>query len=68
MQNRFAQNLILKKQMKNLVKHEPINISIKAPCVHPVFGPPFTPNPLFQPQISDIHKIMKLHLNMGMKC
>ncbi len=54
--------------MKKLVKHEPINISIKAPCVHPVFGPPFTPNPLFQPQISDIHKIMKLHLNMGMKC
>jgi hypothetical protein len=47
--NRFAQNIILKKQTKKLEKHEPIQISIKSPCLHPVFGPPFTPKPLFQP-------------------
>jgi hypothetical protein len=47
--------------MKKLEKHEPIKISIKAPCFHPVFGPPFTSKPLFQFQISGIHKVMKLH-------
>ncbi len=43
--NRFAQNIILKKQTKKLEKHEPIQISIKSPCLHPVFGPPFNPKP-----------------------
>jgi len=61
MHNRFAQNIIFKKQTQKSEKHEPIKISIKAPCLHPVFGPPFTPKPLFQPQISGIHKVMKLH-------
>jgi hypothetical protein len=50
--NRFAQNIIFKKQTKQLEKHERIKISIKSPCLHHVFGPPFTPKPLFQPQVS----------------
>jgi len=34
------------------------------PCLHPVFGPPFTPYPLFQwyPQSKDIL------MNLSMKC
>jgi hypothetical protein len=42
-------------------KNDPRKISIKAPCRHPVFGPPFTTEPLFQPQISGTHKVMKLY-------
>jgi hypothetical protein len=56
MHNRFAQNIIFKKQRKKLEKHEPVKISIKAPCFHCVFGPPFTPKPLFEPQNSGITK------------
>jgi hypothetical protein len=25
-----------------------LDLSVKQPCLHPVFGPPFTPYPLFQ--------------------
>jgi hypothetical protein len=57
--NRFGKNINLKKQTKKLEKHEPMKVSIKSPCLHPVFGPPFTLIPLFQPQISGIHKVMK---------
>ncbi len=34
-------------------------IRVKSPCLHLVFGPPFTPKPLFQPQIRDIHKVRR---------
>jgi hypothetical protein len=30
---------------------------LKSSYLHPVFGPPFTPKPLFQPQISRIIKV-----------
>jgi len=41
-----------------------IKFSIKSPCLHPTFGSPFTPKPLFQwyPQSNEII------LNLGMKC
>ncbi len=45
--NRFAKNKIKKKQTKMLEKHELIKISIKSPSLHRVFGPSFTPIPLF---------------------
>jgi hypothetical protein len=43
---------------------EPIELSMKSPSLHPVFGPPFTPYPLFQwyPQSK------QLLLNLSMKC
>jgi hypothetical protein len=33
-----------------------IELYVKSPCLHPLFGPPFTPYPLFQwyPQENDI--------------
>ncbi len=33
-----------------------LELSVKKPCLHPVFGPPFTPYPLFQwyPQSKEI--------------
>jgi len=41
-----------------------LEISLKSPCPHPVFGPAFTPYPLFQwyPQSKEIL------LNLSMKC
>jgi len=41
-----------------------IYISIKSYCFHPIFGPTFTPKPLFwwYPQCKEIL------LNMGLKC
>jgi hypothetical protein len=57
MQNRFAQNIIFIKQTKKVGKPEPIQICIR----HPVFGPPFTPKPLFQCEMNDIYKVMKSH-------
>jgi hypothetical protein len=60
MHNRFAQNINFLKKGKKVEKHEPIKISIKAPCLHPVFGPPFTPKSLLEPQNSGMHKVMKL--------
>jgi hypothetical protein len=41
-----------------------IELSQKSPCLHPVFGSPFTPYPLFQwyPQSKEIL------LNLSMKC
>jgi hypothetical protein len=41
MHDRFAQNIIFKKQTKKLEKHERIEISIKSPYLHPIFGPAF---------------------------
>jgi hypothetical protein len=41
-----------------------IELSLKSPCLHPVFGPPFPPPPLFQwyPQSKEIL------LNLNMEC
>jgi len=27
---------------------KPIEFSVKSPCLHPIFGPPFNPYPLFE--------------------
>ncbi len=47
---------------------EIVELSVKSPCLHPVFGPAFTPYTLFQmspkrpiPSFSDIHKVMKFY-------
>jgi hypothetical protein len=41
-----------------------LELSLKSPCLHPVFGPPFIPYSLFQwyPQSNEIL------LNLSMKC
>jgi hypothetical protein len=41
-------------------------ISLKSPSFHPVFGPAFTPYPLFQ--FSSVCKVKKFLLNLSMKC
>jgi hypothetical protein len=40
-----------------------IELSINSPCLHPVFGPAFTPYPLFQWYLQSI----EILLNLSMK-
>jgi hypothetical protein len=41
-----------------------IELSVNSPCVHPVFGPPSTPYPLFQWYLPS----NEILLNLSMKC
>jgi len=48
-----------------------LELSTKQPCLHPVFGPPFTPYPLFQwyPQSKDILLNLSIEmLQLSTKC
>ncbi len=47
-----------------VIKGHAIESSRKSPCLHPVFGPPFIPHPLFEWG----RQSKKLLLNLGMKC
>jgi hypothetical protein len=65
--NRFAQNIIFKKQMKKLEKHEPIQdihkVTLPSPCLWASFHPqtPLSTSNQLYPQSSEIA------LNLGMK-
>jgi hypothetical protein len=41
-----------------------IGLPVKSPCLHPIFGPAFTPYPLFQWYPQSNHIL----LNLSMKC
>jgi hypothetical protein len=41
-----------------------IELSVKSPCFHPVYGPAFTPYPLFQKELQS----NEILLNLSMKC
>jgi len=45
--------------------YDPVmELSVKSPCLHPVFGPAFTPYPLFQWYLQS----NEILLNLRMKC